>query len=250
MRAISICGLSKSGKTTATCKIVEKLVAMGYTVGTVKDIHFEAFTLDGDETKNTYKHRASGSSLVTARGLYETDIMFQEKKDIYEILENYNQDFVIMEGVRDCNVPMIVTGKNAEEVEVKMDKRCVAITGVIANSGIDKLFGIDVINTLTETEKLVQVVLEKAMTPLPNFDEKCCGSCGFSCKELTERVINGESSYDDCVLKNSKITLEVGGKNIEMVPFVQSILKNSVVGVCSLLKGVDTEKDIVIKIKK
>ena len=36
----------------------------------------------------------AGSQLVTARGMYETDILFQEKLDMDEILKFYNHDYV------------------------------------------------------------------------------------------------------------------------------------------------------------
>ena len=37
-------------------------------MGSVKDIHFEAFAIDTPGT-NTYRHRQAGAELVTARGL-------------------------------------------------------------------------------------------------------------------------------------------------------------------------------------
>ena len=74
MKVVSIFGFTKSGKTTTVEHVVAELRRRGYSVGSVKDIHFEDFTIETEGT-NTYRHKKAGSQLVTARGLYETDIL-------------------------------------------------------------------------------------------------------------------------------------------------------------------------------
>ena len=74
MKAIAVNGRSKSGKTTVCETIIKGLRQRGYTVGSVKEIHFEAFSIDPDPRTNTNRHRSEGYQLVTARGLGETDI--------------------------------------------------------------------------------------------------------------------------------------------------------------------------------
>lgn len=67
MRIFSVSGISKSGKTTTIEEIIKELRRRRYTVGSIKDIHFEAFAIDGPST-NTARHRRAGSELVTAWG--------------------------------------------------------------------------------------------------------------------------------------------------------------------------------------
>ena len=43
MKIIMIKGFSKTGKTSTVTSLVSELRRRGYTVGTVKDIHFEAY---------------------------------------------------------------------------------------------------------------------------------------------------------------------------------------------------------------
>ena len=102
MKVFSVCGITKSGKTTTIEHIIRALSARGYKVGSVKEIHFEAFAIDADPTKNTARHRRAGSELVTARGANETDVLFPGRLDMRTILSFYHGfDYVVLEGVTD-----------------------------------------------------------------------------------------------------------------------------------------------------
>jgi len=106
MRAFSVIGITKTGKTTTIENIIRELKKRNYSVGSIKEIHFDSFAIDITGT-NTDRHRQAGSELVTARGYHETDIMFPSKLSVKEILRYYDQDYVIMEGVKDYNIPKI-----------------------------------------------------------------------------------------------------------------------------------------------
>ncbi len=75
MKAFSVIGISKTGKTTSIEKIIKGLKKRNYSVASIKEIHFDSFAMDAPGT-NTDRHRKAGSEIVTARGLNETDIMF------------------------------------------------------------------------------------------------------------------------------------------------------------------------------
>lgn len=160
MKVISVYGYSKSGKTTTVECLIRELVKRNYTVGTVKEIHFEEFTMD-TEGSNTDRHRKAGAELVTARGLFETDILYKEKLPIQEILKFYKQDFVILEGVTDFDVPKILCTSNLEDVKIRMSSGVFVLSGVIANeiTGYEKL---PVINAMNCVEKLTDLVEKTA----------------------------------------------------------------------------------------
>ena len=74
MKVFSVIGLTKSGKTTTIENIIKELRKRNYTVGSVKEIHFEKFKMDVDGT-NTHRHKMAGSQLVTdvyKRQMHET----------------------------------------------------------------------------------------------------------------------------------------------------------------------------------
>lgn len=213
MKVFSVVGITESGKTTTIENIIKELRRRKYSVGSVKEIHFEQFAIDTEGT-NTYRHKEAGSQLVTARGYYETDILFQERLSMDEILKFYNHDYVILEGVMDANVPKIITAHNEKEALERLDDNVFAISGRIANT-LDEFQGLPVINAMDNVERLVDLIEEKV--------------------------------YDKLLVK-SKVKLEIDGKDIDMVPFVENILFNTVLGVVKELEGYREGKEIVVKI--
>jgi len=161
MKVFSVYGYSRSGKTTTIEALIRELKRRNYTVGTVKDIHFEKFYMD-TKGSNTDRHYRAGAELVTARGLYETDVLFKRRLSIPEILKFYNQDFVILEGVTDFDLPRILCASNIEDVKVRMTPGVFAISGVISN-GMTSYEGIPVINALTDVERLTDLLERKAL---------------------------------------------------------------------------------------
>ncbi|SDW39777.1 molybdopterin-guanine dinucleotide biosynthesis protein B [Tepidimicrobium xylanilyticum] len=246
MKVFSVVGITESGKTTTIENIIKELRSRNYSVGSVKEIHFEKFAID-TVGSNTYRHREAGSQLVTARGYFETDILFQEKLSMDEILKFYNHDFVILEGVTDSNVPKIITAHNEKEILERLDDLVFAISGKISNS-LDEFEGLPVINTIDNVEKIVDLIEEKVFDKLPDFPEDCCGECGYSCRQLGALILKGKARREDCVLAQSRVKLQIGGKDIEMVPFVQRVLYNAVLGVVKELKGYEEGKEITVRI--
>lgn len=161
MKVFSVYGYSKSGKTTTVECLIKELMRRNYTVGTVKDIHYEEFAIDMPGS-NTDRHRKAGADLVTARGLYETDIMFKSKLPIPDILKFYNQDFVILEGVTDFDVPRILCSSSLEDIEKRMHPNVFALSGVISNT-ISFYADLTVINAIEDIKKLADLVEKNAL---------------------------------------------------------------------------------------
>ena len=246
MKIFSVIGYTLSGKTTTIENIIKELKKRKYSVGSIKDIHFEKFKIDKEGT-NTYRHGEAGSEIVTARGYYETDILFPHKLSIEEILEFYSQDFVIMEGVTDYNLPLILCAQNEAEIKERLNDKVFAISGRISNS-INEYKKIPVINAVEDTVRLVDFIEEKVYEKLPDYPPECCSKCGYDCRTLGTRILQGLSKREDCVVLERNITLKIDGKIVGMVPFVQDILYDVVEGVVKNLHGYRKGKIIEIKI--
>lgn len=249
MKVVAVNGLSRSGKTTVCEALISGLRRRGYRVGSVKEIHFEGFAIDPDPATNTRRHRAAGADPVTARGLYETDVLYGSKLPIEEILRHYDHDFVILEGVSDCNVLSIITARAVEDIEQHLDGRAAAVSGVVANECGGELYGLPVVNAVREPERLVDFVEERAFEPLPSFDPECCSACGYSCRELAGLVARQKAKREECVLRSQEVELYVDGKAVPMVPFVQRILRNAVLGVAQELRGFRAGSSIEIRMR-
>jgi len=247
VKIFSVFGITKSGKTTTIENIIRELRKRRYTVGSIKEIHFEAFAIDTPGS-NTDRHRQAGSQLVTARGNKETDILFDRRLSVDEIMRFYDFDYVVMEGVTDTCAPKIITAHNTEEVDERLDETVFAISGKLANT-MQEYKGLPVINAITERERLVDLIVEKVFTRLPDMPPECCSACGFSCTELAARILRGQAKREDCVITDGRISLEIDGQEITIVPFVQDILYNAVTGVVKELDGYRENGEIVVKIK-
>ncbi len=156
MKAVSVTGKSGSGKTTVTECLIGEFIKRGLTVGTVKDIHADNFSIDS-EGKNTYKHRAAGATTVTAYSANETAVMYTRRLSPDELLSHYKEDIVILEGISLPSIDNIAVSK--EDEIPRIAENTVAVSGRFANTGIKELNGIPVINAVTDAGILVDLIL-------------------------------------------------------------------------------------------
>ncbi len=218
MKVISVIGISSTGKTTTIENIIKELKRRNYSVGTVKEIHFHAFQMDVEGT-NTYRHKEAGATLVTARGAHETDVLFQEKLSLDRILSFYDHDYVLLEGVRDTNIPKILTAIDREGIEDRFDESVVAISGKIS-AEITEYKGLPAINSLTNIEGLVDLIEEKSYNVQADIDN------------------------------TENLNIRINGKVININPFVERILRNSIEAIVKELDGYQEDGDIEICIKR
>lgn len=242
MKVLSVIGISGSGKTSTVETIIQGLKKRRYSVGSVKDIHFEAFAIDTPGT-NTHRHRQAGAELVTARGLKETDILYPESLPIDKILSNYHQDWVVLEGVREINAPKIVCGHDWEGVDSLLGPDTLAIAGRVANTGAPEYKGIPVLNAQANPQELVEFIEDTVGERLPDFTADCCGLCGMSCRQLLAAIIAGEKKWEDCLL-HQHVKLRIGGRDITMVPFVQEVLARTLTALISTLEGYEPGQQV------
>jgi len=243
MKVFGVCGIKQSGKTTTIEKLVAELCRRGYRVGSVKDIHFEGFAIDTPQS-NTDRHRKAGAGLVTARGMHETDLLFPKQLSMEEILDFYEKDYdyVVIEGMADF--PTIVAAHNEEDLVQKFNDFTFCVSGRIA-ANLTEFRGVPAVNALTDAEALTDLVEQKVYNRLPSFSSDCCTACGMTCEQFGKAVLHGKARRDGCVAEKG-VSLTVGGKHVSMVPFVQAVLKNAVLGVVSELKGYAPGEEIQI----
>ena len=159
MKVFSIVGYSHSGKTTTAVAVIKELIMRGYTVGAIKDAH-HAIRTDTQGTNTDLLHHA-GAALVAARSQNETHVFFNERLPLRRIFCLYDHDYVVLEGVSDPAVPQIVAAIDTKGIEAKLNAQTFAVSGVISGSLRD-YNGRPVINGITETAKLVDLIEEKA----------------------------------------------------------------------------------------
>jgi molybdopterin-guanine dinucleotide biosynthesis protein B len=97
-----------------------------------------------------------------------------------------------------------------------------------------------------DIKKMTDLVIEKSFK-LPNLN---CGACGYQdCYGLAQEIVKGNRTIDDCPSLEPSTLVKVNGKIISMNPFIAKIVKNTIIGLLSTLKGF-AKGDIEIKIKQ
>jgi molybdopterin-guanine dinucleotide biosynthesis protein B len=250
MYAFHVCGYHNSGKTTIVKELIRRLKISGYSVASIKDIHREGFQIDPPNT-NTYVHKLAGANPVVARGETETDFLYYHQMDFLEIAQRISADWLVVEGFKDFPLPKIVCAKTEAEIEELVDRRTFAISGVIANSKKQyKERPIFNILDANQANQLWELTIAKVFPMLAYVDDKCCQLCGLTCSKMVEAIIQGEKSYDDCLIDQTKVHLKIGDRKISIVPFVQKILKNNILAVVSELDGWEPDRRIEVIIDR
>lgn len=213
MRVVMVKGFSKTGKTTTVTLLTEELRRRGYSVGTIKDIHYEGYRADTPGT-DTDKHRCSGAYRVTALGPGDTAVIMDSRMKPEAVLKYYKEDFIILEG--DCGIkcPTIITGRTTEDIDKRMCDEAFAFSGIISGE-MSEYNGLPVVDAMKEAGRLADMVEQKTK--------------------------KNEEELD--------VQLFIDGDEIGMVPFVQKTLKNVVEGAVKALDGYEEGKEIVIRIK-
>ncbi len=122
MRAISIVGYKKTGKTTLVEKLISALKKYG-SVGTVKHLH--EHTIDEPDT-DTGKHALAGADVVVAVSASEL-VKFSRDNNLASALDelaNAGMDFAVVEGFKDSKLPKIALGDvEAPNIIKKLDSK-------------------------------------------------------------------------------------------------------------------------------
>jgi molybdopterin-guanine dinucleotide biosynthesis protein B len=258
-------GVSGTGKTTTAEAVIRALRRRGFTVGSVKDIHYEGFTMETPGT-NTDRHHRAGADPVTARGLRETDILFAGCAGIERILEAYTQDWVVLEGDSGANCPNLVTGGTAAEIDAQINDLTIGIAGTAAPELAGRAAaaantevrldgslcyrGLPLFDARTEADALVEYLLGKTPRRMPNYDTDCCEKCGpGGCRALLAGMLRGTRSREECSVREGTLQLFFDGQEVQIVDFVKDVLRGAAGGIVEQLDGYRPGMEVTIRFR-
>lgn len=256
MKIVNVQGRKKTGKTTTVTNIISELVRRGYSVGSVKGIHIDGFTMDS-ENADTGKHKRAGADPVTARCHDETNIMYGSKMNLREILKHYDNDWVVIESHVDLNCPNVVTGRTAVypgegkdvSLEEQVNELTVACSGVISNE-ISEFRGLPVINSVTDVEKLVDIIeaaYEKGFGAAERGIRDAAGEPALvEDNGYTRITADGarEAGSDFMLLENS-LDIEINGIHCGTVPCTPQNMSELVLGWLRAEGYIDSIDDVI-----
>ena len=236
MKVFSVVGYTKSGKTTTIVELIKELKKRGYKVASIKDIHYNKFTME-TENSDSWLHWKASNDVVFARGLNETYQIWHRQLELKEMLENLDADYAIVEGMKTIPLPKIMCAKSKKELDELVDGTVFAISGIYANDN-KSYKGLTVFHPKKQIKNIADIVEEKVFDVLPYASNDCCDACGLSCEEMVSEILAGNKSRDDCMVdRKQNLVLKINGKEIKIVPFVQNTFKDVILGFVKNLKG-------------
>jgi len=216
MLTIAVVGSKRSGKTTGIEALTRGLTERGYKVATIKHIPEVDFTID-TQNKDTWRHANAGAFIVVSVAPKEIATIKKvdtSKYDLRGIVEGFvdEVDVIILEGFRrlvgrDPRVPKIVAVKTVEEaLEASKDyEPILAFVGPPRTKATRlETPHVDVIK---EPERLVSMVNEKVAVSVKRREK----------------------------LK-AELTVQIDKRNLPLKPFVQEIMRKTVLAMVSTLK--------------
>ena len=231
MRVFAVSGVHHSGKTTTIEHLIMELVSRGYSVGTVKSVHREKFSIDRAGT-NTDRHRTAGATAVAAVSDAETAIMWSGRLDYDEILRFYSTDWVIIEGAHREPYPRIVAAGTEHHIEQRFDGSTFLICGAVAQR-LDSWRGVPVMDATTRAKEVVDL-LERSV---PEYDRPKEG-------QAVQRTLEPGPE------ERFEVEVRVDGEELHLAPFVQDFVSRTVLGMLSSLKGYKPGSEFTIEIRR
>ncbi len=232
MSIIAVIGSRKSGKTTTVETLVRGLTERGFRVGTAKHVPEDDFTID-TKGKDTWRHAKAGAHIVVSIARNEIAVVKKVDTTSYtleKVVEEYQDDVdvIVLEGFsklteRDPQVPKIVAIKTVGEA-VAASSRFNPILSFVGLIPIEaNRLNVPYIDVLKHPEKLADLV--------------------------DKRLKNSIKSKEK---REEKLTIQIDGKHLPMNPFVQKMIRNSLLAMVSTLKkaNVDGNEKVSITIEK
>jgi len=241
MKVIGITGYKKSGKTTLTLKLSDELTKRGYKVAVVKHTNKDLDLANSDTSK--YKEVLTQLAAITPE---ESVIFLKNKKNLDEIIKYFEADIILIEGFKkEKTFPKIVCLREESEKAELFNGLQLCTVGFVSKGVDPKFHDFDILKD-EDIKKIADIVIEKSFK-LPNLN---CGECGYKdCYGLALEIVKGNKTLDDCPSLEPSTLVKVNGKIISMNPFISKIVKNTIIGLLSSLKGF-IKGDIEIKIKQ
>ncbi|AMK11578.1 molybdopterin-guanine dinucleotide biosynthesis protein MobB [Pseudodesulfovibrio indicus] len=222
MKAISIIGPKKSGKTTLGLELARTLKARGLTVSAAKFSHHDLDWTDTDTTDY-----AKVCDTVAGFGPKEAFVQWTKKRFLPDLLPLLTGDVLIVEGGKELGfLPRVLClgGDQSDGIDWLHPELAVATWGGT----------VDGVPAFDDVEQLADTVLAKGFF-LPGMD---CETCGRpDCRTLAAEIVAGKVTPRACLAMHNSIQVDIDGAVVGMKPFVEDIISAAIREMIRTLKG-------------
>lgn len=237
MNVIQVCGGSNSGKTTVIRKLIRILTDEGKSVAAIKHIHRDDFHID-QPGKDTFLHQQAGACPVVALGGNETDFLYSRPMSMEEIVSTLSADWLFVEGWQSCSLPRIVCAKRESDVDAYLSNRTIAVCGRFSGE-TDRNLEFPVYNPADpeQFDELIRLI-KSEVSPIRTILSRAPYEQDFTDDTDME---NGKNEAVGKPMKEQskpgKISVKIREKNLPLNPFVERVLKNTIIAFLKELKG-------------
>jgi len=228
MKTVGIIGYKGSGKTSLVIGLARVLAKRGHRVATVKHT---AGALDLPRA-DTHQH---GQSVAQTAAISETDsaLFFRGNSTLESVMAHLEADFVLVEGMKNQKTyPKVVCLSEGDEAQSLFDGLEI-LTATLSPQIVKS--SVPGFRILEDEERIADLVEQKAFK-LPNLD---CGACGHeTCYQLAREIVGERMREDACPPLMPEVKVVVGGRILPLNPFAQRLVRGTIKGLLSSLKGV------------
>ncbi|MGX7091888.1 molybdopterin-guanine dinucleotide biosynthesis protein B [Hutsoniella sourekii] len=165
-RIFTVTGYSNSGKSELVAQLVPELKKRGHSVGVIKSMQSHhpdhSFSLHSP-TSDTGRHLQAGASLVATYTPNETSLTYPRSIDLDFLLDQFDTDWVIIEGGKSLTLPRIITLKEASDLEALRTPASLAVSGRAVQE-FGEIAGLPSFHTYNDLSDLVDLLEEKLTT--------------------------------------------------------------------------------------
>lgn len=221
MRAVSIVGPKKSGKTTLGLELAIALGDMGLKVAVAKH------TCHGFDKEDTdtgrYRKVCSG---VIGLSPEESMISWPGERFLPDLVHMVEADILIVEGGKSFGwLPRILVFDEKGEADKLKPELAIACYGQ---------HGLPHAPKFVSVAELAELVAERGFM-LPGLD---CGACGCeNCHGLAAEIVAGRADLSECKSLNTGMKIKVDGKPVALNPFVEEMFLAVIKSMLGQLKG-------------
>jgi molybdopterin-guanine dinucleotide biosynthesis protein B len=226
LKAVGIVGYKNSGKTTLTHALARELTRRGHEVAVIKHTSHH-LDLPGKDTAVL----GDAVSRVGFISPQESGVFWKKSLSLENMIPYLEADILLVEGFKaEKTFPKIVCLRGELDDQDLFDGLAICAVGTSPEG-----YELDVpLLSLDEIGRIADLVEEKGFK-LPNLD---CGSCGFeTCYELAREIVRGTRSVEDCISLQPLTEVRIDGQAMPMNPFISDIVRGTILGMLSPLKG-------------
>jgi molybdopterin-guanine dinucleotide biosynthesis protein B len=240
LKVVGIIGYKNSGKTTLAHTLARELSGRGHEVAVVKHSS-HSLDLSGKDTA-VLGEAVSQVGFISPQ---ESAVLWKKALSLENIIPYLEADIVLVEGFKQGKTfPKIVCLQEGPDDAERdrsddlFDGLAICAVGPADQMGELAIPSLDKLRTphfdRDEVSLIADLVEEKAFK-LPNLD---CGGCGReTCYDLAREIVAGSGSVEDCVSLHPTTEVKVDGQPMPMNSFISDIVRSTILGMLSPLKG-------------